>query len=53
VTLLGRLPRLAQVAGAAAFLASDHAGAITGAVLDLTCGNAVRSSAGALVGVLD
>ena len=53
VTLLGRLPTLAQVADAAVFLASDHAGAITGAALDLTCGNAVRTRAGALVGVLD
>jgi 3-oxoacyl-[acyl-carrier protein] reductase len=53
VTRLGRLPTLAQVADAAVFLASDDAGAITGAVLDLTCGNAVRSSAGALVGVLE
>ncbi|HET8617681.1 MAG TPA: SDR family oxidoreductase [Acidimicrobiales bacterium] len=53
VTLLGRLPTLAQVADAAAFLASDGAGAITGAVVDLTCGNAVRTGAGALVGVLD
>lgn len=53
VTLLGRLPTLAQVADAAVFLASDRAAAITGAVIDLTCGNAVRTRAGALVGVLD
>lgn len=53
VTLLGRLPTLAQVADAAVFLASDRAAAITGAVVDLTCGNAVRTTAGALVGVLD
>ena len=53
VTLLGRLPTLAQVADTAVFLASDGAGAITGAVVDLTCGNAVRTNAGALVGVLD
>jgi 3-oxoacyl-[acyl-carrier protein] reductase len=53
VTLLGRLPTLAQVADAAVFLASDRAAAITGAVVDLTSGNAVRSSAGALVGMLD
>jgi NAD(P)-dependent dehydrogenase (short-subunit alcohol dehydrogenase family) len=52
-TLLGRLPTLAQVADAAAFAASDQAAAITGAVVDLTCGNAVRTPAGALVGVLD
>jgi NAD(P)-dependent dehydrogenase (short-subunit alcohol dehydrogenase family) len=53
VTLLGRLPTLAQVADAAVFVASDRAGAITGTVVDLTCGNAVRTSAGTLVGVLD
>jgi len=54
-TLLGRLPTLAQVADAAVFLASEHAGAITGAVVDLTSGNAVRAQqfGGALVGVLD
>lgn len=52
-TLLGRLPTLAQVADAAVFLASDRAGAITGAVADLTCGAAVRTSAQALVGLLD
>jgi 3-oxoacyl-[acyl-carrier protein] reductase len=53
VTLLGRLPTLAQVADAAVFLASNRAAAITGAVVDLTCGNAVRTKAGALIGVLD
>ena len=37
-TALGRLPRLAEVAESAAFLASDQAGAMTGAVLNLTCG---------------
>ncbi len=37
-TLLGRLPRLAEVADTALFLASDGAGAITGAVVNLTCG---------------
>ena len=54
-TLLGRLPTLAQVADAAVFLASDRAGAITGAVTDLTSGNAIRAQTygGALVGVLD
>jgi len=51
-TLLGRLPTLAQVADTAVFLASDRAGATTGAVIDLTLGNAVRTNAGALVGVL-
>jgi NAD(P)-dependent dehydrogenase (short-subunit alcohol dehydrogenase family) len=37
-TALGRLPRLAEVADTAAFVASDHAGAMTGAVVNLTCG---------------
>lgn len=37
-TLLGRLPLLAEVAGAAVFAASDRSGAMTGAVLNLTCG---------------
>jgi 3-oxoacyl-[acyl-carrier protein] reductase len=37
-TLLGRLPRLAEVAGAAVFAASDQGGAMTGAVVNLTCG---------------
>jgi 3-oxoacyl-[acyl-carrier protein] reductase len=54
-TLLGRLPTLAQVADTAVFLASDRAGAMTGAVVDLTAGNAVRAQqfGGALIGVLD
>jgi NAD(P)-dependent dehydrogenase (short-subunit alcohol dehydrogenase family) len=38
-TLLGRLPRLAEVAETAAFVASDRAGAMTGAVVNLTCGS--------------
>ncbi|SFK67385.1 SDR family NAD(P)-dependent oxidoreductase [Lysobacter sp. cf310] len=37
-TLLGRLPTLAQVADYAAFVASDRAGAMTGAVANLSCG---------------
>jgi 3-oxoacyl-[acyl-carrier protein] reductase len=37
-TLLGRLPRLAELAGTAVFLASDAAGATTGAMVNLTCG---------------
>ena len=52
VTLLGRLPTLARVADAAVFLASDRAAATTGAVVDLTSGNAVRNHASALVAVL-
>jgi 3-oxoacyl-[acyl-carrier protein] reductase len=40
-TLLGRLPTLADVANAAAFLASDQANAITATVANLTCGSNV------------
>jgi len=36
-TTLRRLPTLADVAEAAAFLASDRAGAITASVANLTC----------------
>lgn len=35
----GRLPRLAEVAGYAAFVASDRAGTMTGAIANLTCGS--------------
>ncbi|WP_194819896.1 SDR family oxidoreductase [Nocardia sp. XZ_19_385] len=37
-TQLGRLPRLAEVAEAAVYAATAGAGAMTGAVLNLTCG---------------
>jgi NAD(P)-dependent dehydrogenase (short-subunit alcohol dehydrogenase family) len=37
-TLLGRSPMLAEVAEFAAFAASDRAGAMTGAIANLTCG---------------
>jgi 3-oxoacyl-[acyl-carrier protein] reductase len=37
-TLLRRLPTLDEVASTAAFLASDHAGAMTGTVANLSCG---------------
>ena len=40
-TLLGRFPTLAQVADFAAFVASDRAGAMTGAIVNLTCGSIV------------
>ena len=36
--LLGRLPTLDEVAGTAVYLASDAAGAMTGAVVNLSCG---------------
>jgi NAD(P)-dependent dehydrogenase (short-subunit alcohol dehydrogenase family) len=41
MTLLKRLPTLAEVASTAVFLASDHAGSITGAVANLTGGMSV------------
>jgi NAD(P)-dependent dehydrogenase (short-subunit alcohol dehydrogenase family) len=41
MTLLKRLPSLAEVANTAVFLASDHAGAMTGAVANLTGGMSV------------
>jgi hypothetical protein len=34
-------------------MASDRAAAITGTVIDLTCGAAVRTDGKALVGLLD
>lgn len=40
-TLLGRPPTLAEVADFAAFVASDSAGAMTGAIANLTCGSLV------------
>jgi NAD(P)-dependent dehydrogenase (short-subunit alcohol dehydrogenase family) len=40
-TLLRRMPRLADVANAAALMASNHANAITGAVANVTCGEIV------------
>jgi NAD(P)-dependent dehydrogenase (short-subunit alcohol dehydrogenase family) len=38
MTMLRRMPALAQVAEVAAFLASDRAGAITGSITNVTCG---------------
>jgi len=54
-TLLGRLPTLQQVADTAVFVASDRAAAITGAVIDVTCGSAIRAHRfdQAVIGVLD
>jgi len=37
-TPLGRAPLLAEVANAAAMLASDHASAMTAALVNATCG---------------
>jgi CheY-like chemotaxis protein len=42
-TLLKQLPTLAEIANAAALLASDHAGAVTGAIANVTCGEVVDS----------
>jgi NAD(P)-dependent dehydrogenase (short-subunit alcohol dehydrogenase family) len=38
-TVLGRLPTLDEVAQAAVFIASDRAGAMTGTIVNLTCGS--------------
>jgi NAD(P)-dependent dehydrogenase (short-subunit alcohol dehydrogenase family) len=40
-TLLGRFPRLAEIGNYAAFVASDRASAMTGAIANLTCGSLV------------
>jgi len=40
-TLLKRLPTLTEVANFAAFVASDRASAMTGAIANLTCGSLV------------
>lgn len=40
-TLLGRSPRLAEVADYAAFIASDRASGTTAAILNITCGSVV------------
>lgn len=40
-TLLKRFPRLDEIASAAAFAVSDGAGAMTGAIMNLTCGTLV------------
>jgi 3-oxoacyl-[acyl-carrier protein] reductase len=37
-TLLGRLPRVAEVANAATLMASDYASAMTGVIANVTCG---------------
>jgi 3-oxoacyl-[acyl-carrier protein] reductase len=38
-TVLGRLPRLEEVARVAVFMASDHASVMTGTIANLTCGS--------------
>ena len=38
-TALDRLPRLAEVVETAAFMASHWAGAITGTVVNISCGS--------------
>jgi 3-oxoacyl-[acyl-carrier protein] reductase len=43
-TVLGRLPSLQQVADTAAFAASDRAGAMTGAIVNLTCGSIMSTT---------
>ena len=40
-TLLKRFPTLTEVADYATFMASDRAGAMTGAIANLTCGSLV------------
>jgi len=40
-TLLGRFPKLAEIGNYAAFVASDRASAMTGAIANLTCGSLV------------
>ena len=40
-TLLGRLPRMAEVADVATLMASDRASAMTGVIVNVTCGDIV------------
>jgi len=40
-TFLRKLPRLTDIANWAVFLASDQAGAMAGAIINLTCGEIV------------
>jgi len=40
-TILKRLPKLSEVANTAVFIASDHASAITGTVINVTCGSVI------------
>ena len=43
-TVLGRLPTLRQLADAAVFAASDRAAALTGAILNLSCGSVMSTN---------
>ena len=43
-TALGRMPTLQEVADAAAFVASDRASAMTGAIVNLTCGSIMNAN---------
>ncbi|HYJ68756.1 MAG TPA: hypothetical protein VEX15_13985 [Nocardioidaceae bacterium] len=43
-TALGQIPTLQQVGGAAAFIASGRAGAMTGTIVNLTCGSIMSAS---------
>jgi 3-oxoacyl-[acyl-carrier protein] reductase len=43
-TAMGRMPTLQEVANAAAFLASERAGAMTGTIVNLTCGSIMNAN---------
>ena len=43
-TAMGRLPTLQEVADAAAFVASDRASAMTGTIVNLTCGSIMNAN---------
>ena len=43
-TAMGRMPTLREVADAAAFVASDCAGAMTGTIVNLTCGSIMNAN---------
>lgn len=43
-TAMGRMPTLQEVAEAAAFVASDRAGAMTGTIVNLTCGSIMNAN---------
>ena len=43
-TVLGHLPTLQEIADAAVFAASDRAGAMTGAIVNLSCGSVMSAS---------